>query len=264
MTRIFVLLLLLAASPALASPCAAPDNRTRVTGGGECLVIKTVEKPGDGGPRVLTLLIHGGHSDGSPAVSFYRFAEQLVEQSPPNTVAVAVIRPGYEDAEGNTSSGNGRMDDWHAHNIDLMADAFATLKRVHRADRLVLVGHSAGAAVSGVLIGRHPALADAAVLIGCPCQMGPWRAGKSNRLMVWSSESPDDYLDRVPPTTRVALLVGDEDRETAPALSEGYAAGLRKRGVPVSLTILEGHGHISALRSQRVMNAVLRLGRGLD
>lgn len=28
------------------------------------------------------------------------------------------------------------------------------------------------------------------------------------------------------------------------------------------LTILEGHGHVSPIRSQRVMNATLRLGRG--
>ncbi|MBI2236620.1 MAG: hypothetical protein HYU60_06690 [Magnetospirillum sp.] len=42
----FALILTILAAPAIASPCRAPDNLTRVTGGSECLVIKTVETPG--------------------------------------------------------------------------------------------------------------------------------------------------------------------------------------------------------------------------
>jgi poly(3-hydroxybutyrate) depolymerase len=268
MPRLLIVVILAAqtlaamALPALAAPCPSPDNLTRVSGGDECLVIKTVAKAGGNASRVLYVLLHGGHSDGSPAVSFYPFADTLMEQAPPGSVAVAMIRPGHRDAEGNESGGNGGIDDWHDHNIDLITDAIARLKHFHHADRLVLVGQSAGAAVSGVIIGRRPGLADAAMLIGCPCQMGPWRFGKPNKAMVWVSLSPDDYLDGVPLSTMVTLMVGDDDSETRPALSQGYAAGLRARGVPVSLTILEGHGHVSPIRSQRVINATLRLGRG--
>jgi pimeloyl-ACP methyl ester carboxylesterase len=254
-----VITLVIGAGPALAAPCPAPDNVTRVTGGGECLIAKTFAGGTGGGRRVLFVLLHGNHTSGSPATSLYGVAESLAGRAGAGAVAVALIRPGYNDAEGNFSSGNaaGRADNFTADNIDIIAGAIATLKAFHGAGRVVLVGHSGGAAMAGVLLGRHPGLADAAVLAACPCDVPRWRAMKGRGA--WTSESPDRYVDRVPMRTRVAVLVGGDDTETAPVLSRDYAAALARRGIAAELAILDGIGHAGIIAAPALVEAALRL-----
>ena len=215
--------MLLSGAGALGAPCAQPDHISRVDGGTECLLIKTFRHD-EGTPSTLFVLLHGNHSSGSPAVSQVPVAESLARSGPDGTVAVALIRPGYNDAEGHFSSGNaaGRNDNFYAGNIDVVADAIGRLKAFHRPRRLVLVGHSGGAAMAGVMLGRHPGLADAAVVVACPCNVPAWRAMRGRRD-VWSSESAELYVDRVAATARVVVLVGDADDVTPSSLSKSYA-----------------------------------------
>lgn len=248
----------LAAGTARAEPCAAPDHVTRVTGGSECLLVKTAGGPG-GAAANLFVLLHGNHSNGSPAVSMFRFADKLAKDGPPGTVAVALIRPGYDNAEGEYSSGNaaGRADNFTAANIDIVADAIGRLKAFHRAKRVVLVGHSGGAATTGVILGRHPGLADAAVVVGCPCNVPAWRAAR--RGMPWSSESAVDYASRVPAMTRVAIIVGSRDDVTPPALSAEFATALRQRGIMAELSVIDDADHVAIIAAPAVFEAALRL-----
>lgn len=260
--RVLLLMAALATGSALAAPCAAPDHLSRVSGGQECLVVKTYGQPVDGRPPTLFVLLHGNHSDGSPAVSQFRVAEALAARAGPGSIAVALIRPGYDDAEGNLSSGDaaGRADNFHAGNIDAVAAAIANLKDFHGARRLVLVGHSGGAAMAGVILGRHPGLADAAALVGCPCDVPAWRFMRG-RPGNWRSESAVRYVDRVPADARVAVLVGSRDDVTPPFLSRDYAAALGARGIAANLSIIDGGNHLDVVRSQQVLDAALRLGR---
>jgi len=250
----------LAAIPSLAAPCVAPDNLTRVTGGGECLLIKTLGHAAEA--TTLFVLLHGNHTSGSPAVSQYRPAENLVTQAPYATVAVALIRPGYNNAKGAFSSGRvaGRADNFTADNIDIVADAIARLKAFHKAKRLVLIGHSGGAAMAGVILGRHPGLADAAVLVACPCDVAAWRAMRARVGFPWSSESAIRYIDRIPITTRIALVVGSNDGETPSGLSVAYAEALRARGIVAELSVLPGIDHVTVIESPVVVTEALRLG----
>lgn len=250
----------LASIAAMAAPCEAPDNLTRVTGGGECLLIRTLGHAAEA--RTLFVLLHGNHSSGSPAVSQYRPAEALVRQGPSATVAVALIRPGYNDAEGKYSSGNaaGRADNFTAENIDVVADAIARVKAFHQARRLVLVGHSGGAAMAGVMLGRYPGLADAAVLVACPCDVSAWRAMRGRGGLPWSSESAIRYVDRIPAATQLAIVVGSADDVTPSALSVAYAEALRARGIATNLSILAGIDHVAVIDSPVVVTEALRLG----
>ena len=253
----------LSATAVLAAPCAAPDTLTRVSGGDECLIIRTWRGSGAASPRTLYVLLHGNHSSGSPATSQFAVAAALAAQGGANAVAVALIRPGYNDADGNHSSGNsaGRGDNFTALNIDIVAAALATLKAFHRADRLVLVGHSGGAAMAGVTLGRHPGLADAAVLVGCPCDVPAWRAGRGRRDL-WLSESASHYVDRIPLQSRIAVIVGRKDEVTAPSLSERYVADLRLRGIAATLTLIDEGDHNNVIAAPAVLAEALRLGRG--
>ncbi len=94
-----------------------------------------------------------------------------------------MIRPGYFDDQGNTSEGAnfGRRDSYTPTSIAAIAGAIATSKARYHPRRLVLVGHSGGTAIAGVMLGKYPHLADAAVLVSCPCDLDRWRAMTGRR-----------------------------------------------------------------------------------
>jgi pimeloyl-ACP methyl ester carboxylesterase len=255
---------LLAAAPAWGAPCVQPDLETRVTGGQECLIVKTYRHEAglaEGG--TLYLLLHGNHSNGSPAVSMYRVAEELAKAGPPGSIAAALIRPGYNDDQGEVSSGDakGRADNFTADVADQIADALGRLKTHHKALRAVLIGHSGGAALAGVLLGRHPGLAQAALLVACPCDVKAWRQQRGRIEPPWQSESPSDYVARYPPKARVALLVAKDDSTTPPALSQAFARQLSQLGIAVDLRIPDSGGHIEIVRSRQVIQMALELVR---
>ncbi|MBL8674610.1 MAG: prolyl oligopeptidase family serine peptidase [Rhodospirillales bacterium] len=251
-------LALAAPAAASAAPCASPDNLTRATGAGECLALRTY---GAGGARpVLVVVLHGDVSSGGPARYHLPIAETFANAIP-GAVVVALVRPGYDDGAGGASSGSnhGRVDQYTAANIDAVAGAVAALKAHHRAARVVLVGHSGGAATAGVILGRHPGVADAAVLVACPCDIARWREGRRP----WSrSESPSTYAARVPANTVVSAITGERDDNTQPYLARDYAASLAARGLRATATILPGADHNAAFRDPAVLAEVTRLARG--
>lgn len=246
---------------ALAEPCSAQDFRTRVTGGQDCLVIHTYEHRDGSGSPVLFVLLHGDHSDGSPATSMFRVADAIADEAKFDAIAVAMIRPGYPDDRGDTSTGSnfGRRDSYTPENIEIIANAIAGLKAHYHPHRIVLVGHSGGAAISGVILGRWPGLVDAAVLVACPCDIPRWRMRRSGSP--WISQSPHSWVDGIPPKLEVQLIVGSEDDNTPPALSEEYSSLLTARGIKVDLRLLDGKSHNSALRTSDVIEAALRLAQ---
>jgi pimeloyl-ACP methyl ester carboxylesterase len=257
---LLLLALLLAPSLAKASPCESPDMLTRVSGRNECLIIRSFDnQKGTAEPPVLYVMLHGNHSDGSPATSMFKPAQTLVEKANRPSVAVALVRPGYNDDLGDYSTGNrNRADNWPTDVIDDIADAIRRLKEHHKARRVVLVGHSGGSAVAGVILGRHPNLADAALLVGCVCDLRQWRAGRAGGL--WTSASPGDYVGRIPPGTKISVLVGAGDSVTSPSLSEGYVADLTDHGFKVDFKLQEGRDHYNIIRWDGMYDMILRLG----
>jgi pimeloyl-ACP methyl ester carboxylesterase len=253
-------LALMLSFPVSAAPCASPDMTSRVTGGSECLLIKTYRHDDSAAASTLFVLLHGNHSNGSPAVSQFAIAETLARTGGDGVVAVALIRPGYNDAEGNYSTGNAasRGDNFTAANNDIVAAAIGRLKAFHQARRLVLIGHSGGAAMVGAILGRHPGLADAGMLIGCPCDVPAWRAMRGRRDR-WDSESAVDYVDRLPAQTRLSIVVGAWDDVTLLSLSQAYAQALAARGIAHELIVVAESDHVQVIRSPQVIAAALRL-----
>jgi predicted esterase len=253
-------LALTAPFPVNAAPCAAPDMTSRVSGGSECLLIKTYRHDDGAAASTLIVLLHGNHSNGSPAVSQFPVAETLARSAGEGVVAVALIRPGYNDAEGNYSTGNAasRGDNFTAANNDIVAAAISGLKAFHQARRLVLIGHSGGAAMAGAILGRHPGLADAGLLVACPCDVPAWRAMRGRRDR-WDSESAVDYVDRLPAQTRIGIVVGAWDDVTPLVLSQAYAKALAARGIAHELIVVPDSDHVQVIRSPQVIAAALRL-----
>ena len=231
-----------ACQPAIqpAMSCDSADNLNQVSGGKLCLAIATFMPEEQVSRPILRIYLHGDVSRGGPADYLYSYAAA----SPPGIVSVVMLRPGYYDQEGKRSSGSshGRRDSYTAENVDAIATAVRELAAHYEASRVILVGHSGGAAISAVILGRHPGIADAALLASCPCDLVTWRRSRGKRL--WSrSLDPIDYVDSIPPDTGIIAVTGARDGNTEAKLCRPYIARLKARGVSARLEIIEGAGH---------------------
>jgi pimeloyl-ACP methyl ester carboxylesterase len=169
-----------------------------------------------------------------------------------DVVVAAILRPGYTDPQGNVSDGvRGETtgDNYNAQNTNAIAAAIADLKQRFRSRRIVVAGHSGGAAITANILGRHPALVDAALLVSCPCDVNRWREHMflKTRFQGFSGEiqtlSPIDQVGGVSTNVTIRMVVGNKDDVTPPALSETYKTAALKAGKHVILTELDGEPH---------------------
>jgi len=242
-----------------ADDCAA-DNVTRVDAGTECLVIRVFGEPAE--RTALVVFIHGDGYRGGSSDYLYPLAHRFAARG---IVAVGLIRPGYYDRDGNTSTGTSYRregDGYRPHIVDAVAAAVRTLKGHYRADLVILAGHSGGAAISGVIIGKYPDLAQAAALAACPCNVPEWRERRRGHNNWTNSLSPHDFAADVATTTRVVALTGSLDDNTTPGLARDYVAGLTARGVDATFIELNGKDHNSSVRSDEFAQVLATLLEG--
>ena len=222
--------------------CPKDADQTRwIDGGNLCLAMRLAGRVDSGKAKKLVVLIHGDVSTGGPADYMYKRAVALGNDE---TIAVALIRPGYEDSRGNISQGshNNRRDHYTAANIEAIADAIRRLKERYGVTRTIIMGHSGGAAISGVMLGRHSGIADGAVLVSCPCNIPEWRQQWGKNL--WqNSLSPHAFVDWIPSASTIVAITGNKDDNTSPDLGISYVNILRKRGIAASFLNVEGGGH---------------------
>ena len=227
-----------------AESCAAGDILNAVQGGKLCLAVETVKgKVAADSGGALIVVLHGDGSRGGPTDYQYRIAQEAAADHADAT-AVAILRPGYLDAKGKRSEGrdNGRRDHYTPENIDSVATVIKTLREHYRPARVLLIGHSGGAAFTGVIVGRHPGLVDGAVLVSCPCDISRWR--QSSGGSDWpNSLSPSSFADRVPITALVLAVTGGNDKNTDPRLGRNYVESLTRRGIAAEFREIPGATH---------------------
>lgn len=254
MLRQLLLLMLIASIDATAAPCAQEDFQTTVSGPSECLLMR---RYGTSTPETLIVWLHGNVSTGGPANSHFRLADASASAfSTQNVLAVALVRPGYPDGTEAYSSGsdNGRADNWQRGTVQEIGKVIERLKARFKPHTTIVVGHSGGAAIAAVLLGMQPDLVGAAILIGCPCDMAAWRAGRSRSP--WSSEDPLSWTAQPRPATRVIAFTGSNDDTTPAALAKTYVARLQERGLKASFVPVPEAGHIDILKSPLIMEAI--------
>ncbi|RYD81304.1 MAG: hypothetical protein EOP61_43055, partial [Sphingomonadales bacterium] len=208
--------------------------------------------------RTLIVVLHG---EGQP--DHYRFA-QAAAAAIPGSAAVAMLRPGYADANGKSSPGERGAetgDNFTADRIEAVGDAIAALRKRYPLARTVLVGDAGGAAIAANLAGIRPTLIDGMVLVGCPCTLPEWR-----KLMKWNdgvaSLDPLKTAGGVLPGLRAAVLVGSNDTVTPVKFSRAYAEALTLRGIATDYRIVPGKGH-DLLDDPEVLAAAQRLAASL-
>ncbi len=263
MMALAVALVAAADQVAAAEPCDA-GNRVRVSANDECLVIKTY---GESAARTsLIIFIHGdGYrpdpSDYRPSDYMYRIAQSYGAKG---VVAVGLIRPGYFDLMGNHSTGNSHRDkdNYQPDVIETVAAAVKVLKIHYKAENVILAGHSGGAAISGVIIGKFPGLVNAAVLAACPCNVPVWRTMRRGYNNWPLSLSPHDFIAGMDKNTRVVAVTGADDGNTEPVLARNYVASLKSMGIDASNIEVPGVGHNGIVRTRDFTTTISQLLAG--
>ncbi|MDP1991498.1 MAG: prolyl oligopeptidase family serine peptidase [Syntrophales bacterium] len=213
-------------------------------------------------PATMVVWLHGNVSSGGSANAHFRIAQKAATDfAAENVLAVALVRPGYPDGTGESSSGNdyGRADNWPRETIAEIGTVIERLRLKYKPGAVIIVGHSGGAAITAVLLGMKPRLADAAILVACPCDVVAWRSGRKGPP--WVSENPMQWVDSVSPATKVIALTGSRDNTTVPELGRTYVKGLKARGIDAVFQIAPDAGHIDVLGSLAVSDAIARLLR---
>jgi len=208
------------------------------------------------GSRAIVVFLHGDVSGGGPANYHYGMAEILTALEP-NVTAIGLIRPGYQDGQGRRSPGDnlGRRDQYTRANNDFVAQTLLNIRAAFPGVPLIAMGHSGGAAQLGVVIARYPSIVDIAVLVSCPCDIARWRASQNARPYT-RSQSPQYYVDRIAPETKVITITGSEDNNTFPALGSDFVARhLENGGIGYDL-IVDGSTHWDSALSAAAVNAI--------
>jgi predicted esterase len=199
---------------------------------------------------VLVVVLHGDAPAAKPTYQ-YDFAAKAAAQLHGVTLA-ALLRPGYTDGDGDTSDGkrgDATGDNYTPEVLDQLDAAVRQLKSELHPSSVVLLGHSGGAALSADLIARDPGLANAALLLSCPCDVPAWRQHMKTLYPspLWDqpvpSVSPMNVVDKISQKTRIWMMVGEKDNVAPPDFTQRYAAALKKHGIDADVTVLPGRDH---------------------
>lgn len=238
--------------------CNPADNLNWVIGKDECLRIITLNAGESVSPDTLVVYLHG---DGSrtirPSDSLKRGVSKINKK---NVAHIILMRPGYYDSTNHFSTGisdrrSRRGTGYNSHNVEEIALAIKKLKDYHKAKKIILVGHSGGAAIAALILGRHPGIANGAILAACPCNVNKW-AQMGGKKSGRGALSPHDYVENVEPDVTIMALTGTKDDNTFPVLAVEYIEKLKKKNINATFIGVEGETHNGVVRSPPFYNAL--------
>ena len=232
-------------------PSTPPDTTQWVGKGAQRLHMQAYHSATRTARPTLVVVLHGDAPFRPPEYQ-YTLARQ-VAAAYPNVVAVGLLRPGYTDPQGHHSAGlrgEATGDNYTPEVVAAVAAALTELRQRYQAGRLVVAGHSGGAAITANVLARYPNRIDAALLVSCPCDVPRWRQHMQQldgSGAIWEapvrSLSPLALADSVDATRPITLLVGTADSVAPPRFSRAYWLALHQRRSPARLVQLPGEGH---------------------
>jgi len=199
----------------------------------------------------LILVLHGDAPFNNPSYQ-YAIAKRIASENK-NVVVVGVLRPGYEDNEGNRSQGERgeAVGDNYTEKVLTSINALTIeLKNKYNPSKIILVGHSGGAAISANLISHYPKTYSNALLISCPCDLHQWRSHMKKlqpEAQIWdkkvSSFSPIGEIKKIDDSAELVVVHGENDEIVPINIAEEYVEELRANNKKVNLITLENEGH---------------------
>jgi len=244
-------LLLLAACKTASetATCEPEDFQTTVKGGQVCFAIEVSKTPGDV-HKTLLAFIHGDKTPDRDKIDQsegFRFAHYPInatrktqERQFGSLITVLIWRPGIDTNLNRQSSGYWSYN--YAANralwiADALAQAILRLKEYYKVERVVIAGQSGGAKLAAGIIGRHPDLAQIALLFGCPCDK------RSSKRLGDEEFDPMEYVGQVSNLVEVVAVTGSKDEITPPMTVRGYIRRLQAHGVKAAYVERPGMGH---------------------
>ncbi len=200
---------------------------------------------------ILVLVLHGDAPFRPPSYQYGMAKRIAIENT--DVVTVGVLRPGYVDGEGNRSpgvKGKATGDNYTQEVVDAIWQLAQTLQQRYQARKVLLVGHSGGAAISANLLASYPEDFAGAFLISCPCDVPRWREHMKDftgEETLWSepitSLSPMERVGEMNPAAQIHLIHGGDDRVVPAAIAADYASALRDKVEQVSYLLLQTLDH---------------------
>jgi predicted esterase len=237
------------------NPAQVNVGTDRVNANGEHLVIQTYHSQHHNPHPRLLIFIHGDGSAGDPPADYLKY--QAVKFVDANTVAVVLIRPGYCDSNNNYSSGKRNALDSYGHPCDgysakmvaTLAAAVAELKKYYQPRCTILIGHSGGAIMSGIILGKYPHLVDGAVLASVIYNV--MKLSQRHQWGSWTqSLSPNTWINSIPKNTVIDIVSGNRDEITYPDLAYQYYLALKQADVSTNFISVPNGTHNSVVTDQ--------------
>ncbi len=237
--------------------CSPADHLNWVVGEDECLRVITHITGDSASPDALVVYLHGDGYRGGPSDYLQHTASKIDKK---NVAHVTLMRPGYYDSENHSSTGisnrkSKRGTNYNSHNVKEIALAIQKLKEYHKPNKTIVVGHSGGAAIAALILGRHPTITDGAILAACPCNVNKWVQMAGSKSGV-GALSPQDYVEQIRPDASVIALTGTNDKNTFPVLAVEYIEKLKMTNINARYIAVDGETHGGVARSPEFYRAI--------
>lgn len=147
--------------------------------------------------------------------------------------------------------------------MERVAGALRVLRDTFKPEKLILVGHSGGAATSSIVLGKHPGVADAALLLGCPCDVPPWREHRNAQRGGsggWpNSLNPLAFISGIPAGTPVLAVTGAQDDNTLPEFAKRWVEAASAKSVKARFEEVSGLNHLTIQEWPEIASRVSQL-----
>jgi predicted esterase len=200
---------------------------------------------------VMLLVLHGDAPFNNPSYQ-YIIAKKIADKNK-NVVAVGILRPGYTDKEGNHSKGKrGKAtgDNYTKEVLMSIKNLTYELKKKYNPSKVILVGHSGGAAISANLLAKYSDTYSSALLMSCPCDLHLWRKHMKYlrpKSRVWdikvNSLSPIEELNNIDDSTQIMAVHGENDEIVPIDIAYRFVKELKVNNKKVNFVILKNQGH---------------------
>ncbi|MBZ1349699.1 lysophospholipase [Alcaligenaceae bacterium LF4-65] len=256
----FTFVLIIFAQSTQAQGCASLAQDRSIADGKGCLTVWSPvthaatgkDEQSQVSPPILVVLLHGDSGGGLAQRHLDRWTKTANILSGQNQTLVFLVRPGYRSPVGDSSGwANQHDDDYTAGNVERVATALQNLRVRYNASKVIVVGHSGGAAITALLLGRFPSSLDGAILLGCPCDVPPWRqhrGAQRGRQTPWpNSLNPMDAVANIPTDKVVLAVTGSLDDNTLPLFAQAWINAVSARGVNARFILAPDLDHTNIL-----------------
>tara|TARA_B100001063_G_scaffold146646_1_gene136896 strand:- start:9924 stop:10706 length:783 start_codon:yes stop_codon:yes gene_type:complete len=219
--------------------------------GGECINYAMFE--GDDNDRLI-IIVHGTWDEGSNVLGRYApFAENLNMSTDVSTIAVAL--PGYSNSSLNKLKSIGSKEYNHQaatkEYVKFIEKLVMALKEKYESKEITIVGHSAGAMMSGSLAGLNNSLLKNVVLVAGRYER-PDYANESHLLAI-------DVLDKMNKDAKYIMIYGTKDKISKPSVTKEFYSKMKTQGLDVKLVEVKDAAHIDLDMTDTSVEAISEL-----